>query len=203
MDLKHAKIYKIKSYVESSDPDCKLGNCVLFHGTSRKNSRKILKEGYKNSTGGYFGRGVYMTESIDYAAHYSIRKAGVTAKKLSKPTCVKKSMKIYIFVNEVAEPRSLKVEKYENYDILSNRNYAFPKHPFCKHMHKNSPDNKMKIDADGRFNSGEKISGLSLQNEYVADWNLIKPKFLIKIESSGFNYKKYRSFMEYLVENLL
>ena len=202
MDLKQAKIYKIKCNVESGDSDYKLGNCMLFHGTSRENSRKILEVGYKNSAGGYFGRGVYMTESIDYAAHYSIRKTN--SKILLTPNCVKKNMSFYIFVNEVAEPRSLKVEKYESYCSLSNNNYVFPKHPFCKYINKLSPERKIEIDDEGRFNSDEKMPGLSLLDEYVADCSLVKPRFLIKIDSSGFNNEKYSSFMKFKInKNLL
>ena len=203
MDLKHAKIYKIKCNVEPGNPDYKLGNCMLFHGTSRKNSRKILKEGYENSAGGYFGSGVYMTESIDIAAHYSLRKT--QQEEFFNSVCgnkSKKMMKTYIFVNEVAEPRSLKVEKYESYCSLSNNNYVFPKHSFCKYINKLSPERKIEIDDEGRFNSDEKMPGLSLLDEYVADSSLIKPRFLIKIEPSGFNSDKFDGFEKYLKENL-
>ena len=193
VDLKHAKIYKIKCNTASDEPDFKFGNILMLHGTNFENSRKILKEGYESSHDGYFGSGVYMTESIDIAAFYSLRKTH----KFEKLVYKNKNMKTYVFVNEVAEPESLKVEKYGSYRRLK-MNSALPKHPFCKYMHKDSPERKMEIDDEGRFNSDEKLSGLSLKDEYVADGSLIKPRFLIKIESPGFNYEKYINFHNYL-----
>ena len=149
-----------------------------------------------------------MTESVDVAAHYSIRKIYQEyreklkpyALRLSKETYVyknRKKMKTFIFVNEVAEPRSLEIEKYGSFRSLKMNN-ALPKHPFCKHMHEKSVDRKIEIDAEGRINSDEKLRGINLFDHYVAYSGLLKPRYLIKIESSGFDYEKYLSFEKYL-----
>ena len=39
----------------------KSNNLMLFHGTKQKFTSGILKEGFKNSTNGWYGQGVYMT----------------------------------------------------------------------------------------------------------------------------------------------
>ena len=176
--------------------DFKFGNCLMLHGTSFECSRKILNEGYKNSAYGYFGKGVYMTESIDIAMIYSIRK---TLNNWKKPFCGRTSMKTYFFVNQVLESKSLKIEKYKSYHKLNN-NYAALKHPFCKHMHQDSPDRKVKIDSKGRLHSNKKIPGLSLADEYVADKRSLKPRFLIVIEPSGLDYEKYLEYKKFLLE---
>jgi hypothetical protein len=194
VNLEHAKIYKIKHYGESDE--FKLGECMMLHGTSFDCSRKILNQGFKNSAYGYFGSGVYLTESIDIAVHYSIRK---TLKDWQRPHSESKCIKTYVFVNEVVEPKSLKVEKYGRYFELKQISTA-PKHPFVKHMHQCSPDRKVQIDARGR--ACRKIQGLSLLDEFVADCSLVKPRFLIEIDPSGFDYNKYLSFCYYCYDKI-
>ena len=63
-------------------------------------------------------------------------------------------------------------------------------------MHKESPDRKIKIDTEGRY--VKKIPGLSLLDEYVADDSLVKPRFLIELEPSGIDYKKYLNLNNFL-----
>ena len=47
-------------------------NLMLFHGTKNKETAaSILKEGFKNSLKGWFGRGVYMTDCPDFAMGYT------------------------------------------------------------------------------------------------------------------------------------
>ena len=186
VNLKHAKIYKVNCDGFDSD-DFKFGNCLMLHGTSFEGSRKILNEGYKNSPYGYFGRGVYMTESLDMAVYYSIRK---TQNDYTEPIRGNKLIKTYVFINQVSKPSRLKIEKYKSYYRLKD-NYTAPKNAFCKYVHQDSPDRKMNVDAEGRLYSYRKITGLNLGDEYVADDSLVKPIFLIEIEPSGIDYEKY------------
>ena len=195
VNLKHAKVFKVNCDGFDSD-DFKFGNCLMLHGTSFECSRKILSKGYKNSAFGYFGRGVYMTESIDMAVHYSVRK---TLKYFTESLRGNNLKKTYVFVNQVSKPRNLMIEKYESYDKLKIK-YEAPKHPFCKNVHQDSPDRKMKIDSEGRYHN--KVPGLSLLDEYVADYSLVKPKFFIEIEPSGFDFEKYLKFKKYLFEKI-
>ena len=197
VDLKHAKVYKVNCDGFDSN-DFKFGNCFMLHGTSFEGSRKILNEGYRNSAYGCFGTGVYMTESIDMAVHYSIRK---TCSIWREPFHRNTLMKTYIFINQVCVLKCLKVEKYESYKRLYDH-YAALKHPYCKHVHQNGPDRKMKIDAEGRLNSHRKITGLNLGDEYVADDSLVKPRFLIEIEPFGIDYEKYMNLTMFLCKKI-
>ena len=46
----------------------------LYHGTSLENARIIRKEGFKVSTGGMLGRGVYLSASEDKAFSFAANK---------------------------------------------------------------------------------------------------------------------------------
>ena len=62
---------------------------MLFHGKNLINARGILKDGYRNYEGGYHGEGLYNTEIMDIAFHYShIRSCCSNAKSA-------------VFINEV------------------------------------------------------------------------------------------------------
>ena len=54
----------------------------------------------------------------------------------------------------------------------------------------------MKTDTEGRYDKN--IPGLSLLDEYVADDSLVKPRFLIELEPSGIDYKKYLNLNNFL-----
>ena len=195
INLKQAKIYEV--CCDGFDPDnFEFGNCMMLHGTSLKRSRKILNEGYKNSACGYFGKGVYMTNSLDMAVYYSLRK---TLKNWKDGFSEQELKKTYVFVNQVSKSKSLKIKKYKSYNRLADK-YTAPKHLFCKYMHKDSPDSKMKEDNERKYY--KKIPGLSLSDEYVADDSLVKPRFFIVLEPSSIDYKKYSSFNEFLVNKI-
>ena len=63
---------------------------MLYHGTSQKGVTGILKEGFRNSEKGWFGKGVYMTDCSHTALKYF-------------SMAEKYSYNRYIFVNEVLE----------------------------------------------------------------------------------------------------
>ena len=114
-------------------------------------------------------------------------------------------MKTYVFVNQVSKSKSLKIEKYKSYKLQREKqsDHEAPKHAFCKHMHKDSPDRKLEIDAEGRLYSHTKITGLNLADEYVAKNSLVKPRYLIILEPSGLDYKKFSEFDKYLLEKIV
>ena len=190
VNLKHAKIYKINGDGFDSD-EINFGKCLMLHGTSFECSRKILNEGYKSSAYGYFGKGVYMTESLDIAVQYSARK---TLNDWNEEFCEDNIPTTYVFVNQVFKPKSLKIKKYASYHIMKN-NCQPLKHPFCKHMHQDSTNRKMKMDTEGRYHI--KVPGLSLLDEYVADDSLVIPRFLIEIEPSGFDFNKFTTMNDF------
>ena len=137
-----------------------------------------------------------MTESIDIAVHYSIRKSSNNCYDYFSGSELKKT---YVFVNQVSNPTNLKTEKYESYHTLRQK-YAAPKHPFCKNVHQNSPDRIYKVDTEGRFH--KMVPGLSLLDEYVADDSLVKPRFLIEIEQSGTDHVKYLNLIKFLLNRI-
>ena len=57
---------------------------ILFHGTQEDINIKILSEGFKPSPKGAIGKGVYFTDSLDYAWNYykakKVRKLGIIPK---------------------------------------------------------------------------------------------------------------------------
>ena len=48
---------------------------IMYHGTSRSSAREIIKEGFRASTGGCLGPGVYATRDISKARGY-VKKRG-------------------------------------------------------------------------------------------------------------------------------
>ena len=53
----------------------KSDNILLFHGTSVTNAVGILEKGFKSSTSGLHGPGVYLTASSHLAMEYSFKKS--------------------------------------------------------------------------------------------------------------------------------
>ena len=92
---------------------------MLFHGTSEKGATGILKEGFRNSEKGWFGKGVYMTDCSCTAFNY--------ASMAEDNSNIR-----YIFVNEVLVSEKMQIFEFD-------QNYAKevstkPKHPFEKHV---------------------------------------------------------------------
>ena len=84
-------IYKVVE--NGSTNEEKSNNLMLFHGTKNKDHAiGILKKGFRNSEGGYFGKVVYMTECSDKAFEYT----GVSLRDVEGAQFLN-----YIFVNEV------------------------------------------------------------------------------------------------------
>ena len=48
---------------------------ILFHGTTQKNAKKILADGFLASEGGLFGPGVYLTSSLNKAWAWAKQRA--------------------------------------------------------------------------------------------------------------------------------
>ncbi|KAM3597971.1 uncharacterized protein V6R79_011906 [Siganus canaliculatus] len=45
---------------------------VMYHGTTRQNARLISDTGFRQSSGGMLGRGVYLSRDLDKASRYPI-----------------------------------------------------------------------------------------------------------------------------------
>ena len=70
--IRHLEVLQLYKKVEQNKqkPDGESKNLMLFHGT-KANPALILQIGFISSLGGKFGRGVYMTDCSDFAAHYA------------------------------------------------------------------------------------------------------------------------------------
>ena len=69
---KNFQIYKVIKQNNKETVDEKSNNLMLFHGTSQESAAGILKNGFKNSEEGFFGKGVYMIESSEIAYFYPV-----------------------------------------------------------------------------------------------------------------------------------
>ena len=155
------QIYKV---VEQNKGESNGGNknLMLFHGT-KANPALILEKGFINSTHGKFGMGVYLTDCSDFAAQYA---------------------KSYIFVNEVLESRDLETIVHEYmYNGYTGETAEFP---FAKHVRgveRVLGEGEYKTDAEGR--RYRNVAGAShgiMEEEFVADCELVVPRYLVRIK---------------------
>ena len=144
---------------------------MLFHGTNQKGVTGILKEGFRNSEKGWFGKGVYMTDCSYTAFDYSKKL------NLNSPDC-------YIFVNEVLESEKLQTFTFD-YDVISERGdvNTLPKHQFEKYFLNWSPQPTREdyvIDLEGRRYVNTPDRGLD--DEYIAEARVTIPRYLIVLK---------------------
>ena len=94
--FKNVSAHKVIENEPQPDVDHE-NNLMLFHGTTVENSVGILREGFKNSEEGRFGKGLYLTACSDEAITYTdIRTEG------------KDTEKHCIFICEVLDSQVLK-----------------------------------------------------------------------------------------------
>ena len=177
------KVYKITKNQPSSVLNEKGKNLMLFHGTKKEYVDSILKEGFKNSKKGWFGKGVYMTECSDIAKHYSSNTSLIYSTSCRGLSCV--------FVNEVLKSEKLRILKR---DVRHCDIYTKPEHAFEKRVlkwNKQPAEEDYKEDALGRRyrNVGFPNPDCS-QDEFIADESLVVPRYLIEFEDAPVNEKK-------------
>ena len=151
-------------------------NMMLFHGTSKNGVQAVLNGGFKNSERGWFGRGLYMTESSYIAYGYTYKHNGGLHKADN-----------FIFVNEVLESEKLQTFVYNSpFDIREND--STPSNAFNKHVRKESPqieltEENYKKDLEGRQYRNVAIHGNGLLDEFVAEASVTIPRYLIIIKT--------------------
>ena len=172
------KVYKITENLPSSVLNEKGKNFMLFHGTKKEHVDSILKEGFKNSQKGWFGRGVYMTECSSVARSYTS----------NDPFYLFTGGLRCVFVNEVLQSEKLQTLKRNMFhcDI-----YTKPEHSFEKRVLKASEqptEDDYKEDALGRRYRNVKFSGPeSLRDEFIADESIVVPRYLIEVKETSVN----------------
>ena len=159
------KIYKVNERNPVKTEVKPVKNLMLFHGTSQKGAIGILKEGFRNSEKGWFGKGVYMTDCINIALRYSF----MAGNNLSKR---------YLFVNEVLESETIQTFEFDPKDMKDLN--VQRKHQFEKHFTKSSPQPTEKdyiMDFKGRRYVIPNED--NMDDEYIAEASVVIPRYLI------------------------
>ena len=175
-------IYKVNENKSEGKVEEHKDNLMLYHGTTAKNSRGILEKGFKNSTkeNGFFGAGLYMTESSDVAITYS---------NLSNLYKSSSENMLYVFLNEVLNSEQLKTVTFTKYGQQTDPT----QHPFTRYAHIKSPkptENDYICDEKGRRYRNTPISRWSTSDEFmVQDASFVKPRFLFELNA------KYQPFI--------
>ena len=173
------KIYRVKERDSDEKSKRKSDNMLLFHGTNRKNAVGILEKGFKPSSWGLYGPGVYLTASPNTAHNYSVWKTSQHKVKSSGlPFVEKQIVLLSIFVNEILQSNKLKVR--------NNRNYKQKSTQFARYVNGNTK--KAKKDSDETYekdSNGRKIKTSRANerddwNHYVCHENVVIPRYLIE-----------------------
>ena len=213
-DFEHWFLYKVKEMNPSDtfQPEEKINNLMLLHGTNEMLATEILKGGFENvhfenvhfetlenvrhgklST----GIGVHMTECTDIAAHLALRL--VRNEDRNPAHC--------IFINEVMGSKRLRPATFNSSKDLGMIKHA--KNSFIKHMHESSTEassleafnylnnENYRSDGQGRYYKRKKIDTCSLADVYVADASLVKPRYLLMLKAKV-DDQKYGCFSEFL-----
>ena len=178
--LRVHQIYKIdeNSEIEAAR-DAESGNLMLFHGTDKDGVYGVLKEGFENSPSGWFGEGVYMTDSSNMAYSYGWDKSLYQHKSY-----------VYFFVNEVYGSEGLQTIEHDYFYGLG-RVATEIVHPFCKHIVRYTPqpddESDYRVDGQGRkYRNALHVRKNLLKNsafdEYVADESVVVPRYLVAID---------------------
>ena len=199
--LKHFQIWKVIEQNTKENVDEKNNNLMLFHGTSHEGVAGILKNGFKNSENGKFGNGVYMTESSDTASYYSNVK--LFLKNVD-----------FIFINEVLKSENLQTFVYkrslnlvtyvDDKPINSLSKYTYSSSPIKRDTPLNIPFTKYmdvlsseiteenyKEDPTGRRYRNIAVDENSMKDEFIADADVVVPRYLISYENKVIPTKKY------------
>ena len=202
------KIYRVIERGSVDTGKQKSDNMLLFHGTNRRNAVGILEEGFRPSTGGSFGPGVYLTASPSTAYKYSVsRTSPLTTGKKRKSNAMQssdaeeKKFLLRMFVNEVLESKKLIVGQYQHkthqfarYNInerkkrkITTNSSSTIEEKRRKIQNKDS-DETAKKDSDETF--GKDSNGRQIKtsraterdnsDHYVCNENFVIPRYLIE-----------------------
>ena len=166
-NINHPEVLQIYKVVEQNKGESDGGskNLMLFHGT-KVNPALILQKGFKNSTGGKYGRGVYMTDCSDFAAHYAESD--------------------HVFVNEVLGSLNMRTVVHKDrghrpiFYVWKTAEFPFAKH--VRGRKRMLGEGKYKTDVEGRRYRNVATSIGSFKEEFVADAELVVPRYLVRIK---------------------
>ena len=170
------QIHKVIGNNPKKGNEAKRNNLMLFHGTNQKGAAGILKEGFKNSKKGWFGKGVYMTDCPETACEYSM------LYNFGKDS---ETFIYFVFVNEVLESEKLRTFEFDIFKDSKDIDTPL-KYPFIKQINKFSlqtTEQNYKEDHLGRKYKNidvEEYDGAL--DEYVAEERIAIPRYLITFE---------------------
>ena len=174
-ELNISKIYRVGKHGETSEQ--KSDNLMLFHGTSRVNAVGILEEGFKPSSRGKHGPGVYLTDISSCAGDYSLKKC---LKNVLNP--YSKDLLMFIFLNEILE--SEKIEEIVVEIEIPGKTASPRKHQFEKYVKKGTAkkhsDDTHEQDSNGRKLRTFAPSEAERKNYFVCHEKFVVPRYLIQ-----------------------
>ena len=175
--LNLSKMYRVGIRNSDEPSGQENDNLLLFHGTNRVNAIGILENGFKPSTRGIHGPGVYLTECSSCAGLFAYKKN----RRKRKNKCWKDKL-LFILVNEILE--SKKLELIVNKKTITTKTASPRKDDFEKYIKKwtaNKYSNETyEQDSNGRKIKTSTISRAEIENYYVCDEKLIIPRYLIQ-----------------------
>ena len=127
-----------------------------------------MKEGFRNSEKGWFGKGVYLTDCSETALKYSLSRDSDSSNS-------------FIFVNEVLE--SEKMKTFEYYLTKIKHISTKPNHLFEKHIPKSRlrpAEKEYMVDSEGRRYVRTQVE--YMHDKYIAEASISIPRYLIVLE---------------------
>ena len=175
--MKNVSAHEVIENEPQLDVDHK-NNLMLFHGTTVENSVGILREGFKNSEEGLFGRGLYLTACSDEAITYTdIRTEG------------KDTEKHCIFISEVLNSQVLKHDFIFRPFLERQLEEKLEEHPFTVYegTMSDGPDEgeeHFERDEKGRLYRFDPFCKWSFNDQYRVDARLVKPRYYLEFEKT-------------------
>ena len=182
---KLSKIYRVGKRGETNEQ--KSDNLMLFHGTTRVNAVGILEEGFKPSTRGKHGPGVYLTESASCAGKFSLNQWVKTYFSLNKGFMNRLNTDsndrlMFIFLNEILESENIEgiiVEEKVKGKTSSPRKNQFEKYVIKGTAKKHSVE-IYEQDSNGRKLRTSAPREAEWNNYFVCHENFVIPRYLIQ-----------------------
>ena len=173
-----SQIYRVKKRDNNDASDQKSDNLMLFHGTSRVNAVGILEEGFKPSTQGKHGPGVYLTEFSSCAGVFSTKQCFMN---LLKNSGLNDGL-MFIFLNEILE--SEKIEEIVLEKEITVQTASPRKNQFEKYIEKGTAT-KHSVETCEQDSNGMKLrtyapNEAEINNYFVCHENFVVPRYLIQ-----------------------
>ena len=152
-------------------------NMLLYHGTSSLACTSILREGFRPSTIGWYGRGVYLTASPSTACSFSRQRtcSDATGKSPQSSAGEEKIVLLGVLVNEVLQSKKLKIAKYDSrisYQFAQYIRYGNIPNDYEGEIHeKDSNGNRIRTSREKKRDKN---------NHFVCDDKYVKPRYYIQ-----------------------